>query len=305
MRLTFVDGRGTPVDAAFPGQGLRVVGVVRPFVAGQTITVVFRRGGRVLATRAVRVASAGHNSGRFVAQIPVGNRFGFWVTVSAEHAADPLQGAFAALPRTVPVVPNGVRSGSRGPAVRYLQRLLAGRSYAVPQSGTMDAGTGRAVQAFRKVVGMARTENADGHVFGLLARGAGRFQVRYPRHGRHFEADLTHQVLAEILPRGRVRAIYILSSGKPSTPTVVGTFHVYDRSAGVNHKGMVDSSYFIRGYAIHGYVDVPPYPASHGCLRIPIPNAGAVFAWSKIGEIVDVYYRNGRGSHRLHGNAGP
>ena len=36
---------------------------------------------------------------------------------------------------------------------------------------------------------------------------------------------------------------------------------------------MVDSNYFIRGYAIHGYAEVPTYAASHGCLRVPIPDA--------------------------------
>ena len=40
---------------------------------------------------------------------------------------------------------------------------------------------------------------------------------------------------------------------------------------------MVHSSYFIRGYAIHGYPSVPNYPASHGCLRVPIPNALQIF----------------------------
>ena len=42
---------------------------------------------------------------------------------------------------------------------------------------------------------------------------------------------------------------------------------------------MVHSSYFIRGYAIHGYVDVPAFNASHGCLRVPIPDAARIFSW--------------------------
>jgi len=33
---------------------------------------------------------------------------------------------------------------------------------------------------------------------------------------------------------------------------------------------MYYSNYFIGGFAIHGYVDVPPYPASHGCVRVPM-----------------------------------
>ncbi|TMK38355.1 MAG: L,D-transpeptidase, partial [Actinobacteria bacterium] len=91
---------------------------------------------------------------------------------------------------------------------------------------------------------------------------------------------------------------------KPSTPTVIGHFRVYTKDPGTNSEGMVDSNYFIAGYAIHGYADVPTYAASHGCLRIPIPNAAAVFAWVKVGDPVDVYARHG-GSRRVRPNAGP
>jgi lipoprotein-anchoring transpeptidase ErfK/SrfK len=68
---------------------------------------------------------------------------------------------------------------------------------------------------------------------------------------------------------------------------------------------MVDSNYFIRGYAIHGYYDVPAFNASHGCLRIPIPDAAAVYSWVKVGYPVDVFVEHGHGSHRVRGNAGP
>ena len=46
------------------------------------------------------------------------------------------------------------------------------------------------------------------------------------------------------------------------------------------------SSYFIRGYAIHGYASVPPYNASHGCLRVPVPNARSIYDWLRIGDVV-------------------
>ena len=52
---------------------------------------------------------------------------------------------------------------------------------------------------------------------------------------------------------------------------------------------MVDSSYFIRGYAIHGYASVPAYPASHGCLRVPIPNALQIYNWVDIGDPIFLY----------------
>jgi lipoprotein-anchoring transpeptidase ErfK/SrfK len=129
--------------------------------------------------------------------------------------------------------------------------------------------------------------------------------VRYAQDGRHVEANLTKQVLAEIEPGGRVRAIYTMSSGKPSTPTVVGRFRVYMKTPGENSEGMVDSNYFIRGYAIHGYAEVPTYAASHGCLRVPIPDAPAIYAWVHEGTPVDVYDQYGGGSSVVRSNAGP
>ena len=61
------------------------------------------------------------------------------------------------------------------------------------------------------------------------------------------------------------------------------------KTPGTNAKGMVHSSYFIRGYAIHGYVSVPAFNASHGCLRVPIPDAYRIFSWLHIGDRVIVY----------------
>jgi lipoprotein-anchoring transpeptidase ErfK/SrfK len=96
-----------------------------------------------------------------------------------------------------------------------------------------------------------------------------------------------------------------MSSGKPSTPTVIGRFRVYTKEFGTNTHGMVDSSYFIRGYAIHGYAEVPTYAASHGCLRVPIPNAAAIYGWVTLGMPVDVYNEGGGGSTHVRSNAGP
>jgi lipoprotein-anchoring transpeptidase ErfK/SrfK len=80
-----------------------------------------------------------------------------------------------------------------------------------------------------------------------------------------------------------------MASGKPSTPTIRGSFRVYSKTPGTNALGMVNSVYFYGGYAIHGYHDVPPYAASHGCLRIPIPNSRFVHRWLDYKDRVDVY----------------
>ena len=42
-------------------------------------------------------------------------------------------------------------------------------------------------------------------------------------------------------------------------------------------------------YAIHGFPSVPAYPASHGCVRIPIWIADWLYQQSPVGERVYVY----------------
>ena len=110
--------------------------------------------------------------------------------------------------------------------------------------------------AFRKLTGMTRTYTASEQVFNALLAGKGTFHVRHPGDGHHVEARLNNQVLA-LIDGKNVVAIYQTSSGKPSTPTVQGKFAVYSKTPGTNAKGMVDSNYFIRGYAIHGYYSSP------------------------------------------------
>ena len=106
---------------------------------------------------------------------------------------------------------------------------------------------------------MARTTNASVEVMRALARGKGTFKVRFPEHGRHIEGDLSRQVIA-LISGGKAQRIYHTSSGAPATPTVLGSFKVYLKTPGTNAKGMVDSAYFIRGYATHGYPSVPCIP---------------------------------------------
>ena len=49
------------------------------------------------------------------------------------------------------------------------------------------------------------------------------------------------------------------------------------------------ASYFNGGIAFHEYPDVPPQPASHGCVRIPAPEAQGLYAFAAIGTPVSVY----------------
>ena len=139
--------------------------------------------------------------------------------------------------------------------------------------------------AYRKVRGLPRVAFADRRVLRGLLAGRGRFRLRFPGHGHHVEADVSRQVL--VLARGgHVDRVYPMSSGAPATPTILGSFRFYSKTLGVNAKGMVDSNYFHGGYAVHGYASVPVFNASHGCLRVPIPDAAAIYNWVRIGDVV-------------------
>ncbi len=288
---------------AFVGERIVVRAIVTPYVAGQAVKVSFYREGRKVAVRALAVPAGRHGAG----QVDVAYTSGYpgLVEARAVHYATPQQGEFSARSPGVRYVQVNLGPGAQGASVRLLQSELDVLHYAVSLNGVFDEATGRALIAYRKLTGLELIAYAGRQVFQELARGAGSFHVRYPGDGRHVEANLTRQVLAEIEPGGHVRTIYTMSSGKPSTPTVIGRFRVYSKTPGFNSEGMFDSNYFVRGYAIHGYAEVPTYAASHGCLRVPIPDAPAIFSWVQEGTPVDVYNEYGGGSEQVRGNAGP
>jgi L,D-transpeptidase catalytic domain/Putative peptidoglycan binding domain len=272
---------------AVTGRRLRIDGRIRPYVAGQRVTVRIWRGHKLI--KQVRVKprpTHTRKTARFSVRFQP-DRGGYVQAFAVHERTDEQRKLVARAPLSV--VSPSAGPGSRSPFVALLQQRLAAVGYATPQTGVYDSLTGLAVLAFRKVNGMERTTTLTPLVVDRLLSGAGGFKVRYPQHGRHVEANLGWQVLA-LIDAGRVVRAYTISSGKPSTPTVLGHFRFYMREPGTNSHGMVDSTYFIRGYAVHGYYDVPTYPASHGCLRVPIPDAYAIYSWIHLGDQIDVYY---------------
>jgi L,D-transpeptidase catalytic domain len=261
-----------------------VRGFVRPYVAGQQVEVRFLRKGRVIhrVTKRLRPVNGGR-VGSFLTAYRA-RRAGA-IAVRAVHVGTPQLATVRAPAQWLAVLKPDLSSRTM---IRVFQKGLAKLRYAVPRSGSFDSGTARAVMAYRKVRGLARTYTATREIVRDVLRGRGEFDVRYPKDGRHVEADLSRQVLA-LIEGDRVRRIYHISSGSPYTPTVLGRFRVYRKSPGTNANGMVHSTYFIGGYAIHGYHSVPTYNASHGCLRVPIPDAWSIYQWLGMGDVVRVY----------------
>lgn len=213
------------------------------------------------------------------------------VRLVVRHAASAAQAAFRTRSETINVVDWEAGSGERGVKVLLLQRGLLKLGFATPVSGYYDSLTANAVNAFRKTNEMGRSGFAMKSVYAMIFRGQGAYRLRYPnagKNGKHVEFDWSRQVLV-LAQGGKPYRVYHTSSGAPATPTVFGSYRFYRQSPGTNAKGMVHSSYFIGGYAIHGYASVPNYPASHGCLRVPIPNAWSIYDWIDIGDPIFTY----------------
>ena len=283
IKISVSGGQGTrKLRYVARGAAVRVSGRVKPFVAGQTAVLEVSRRGKVVSRQRAAIRRGGRVSFRLRTR-----RRGV-LRLVIRHAATAQQAAFKSRSARIKAVVLRAGEGSRGTKVVLLQRGLKRLGFAVPVNGAYEAGTARAVLAFRKTNNMARNGFADARVFSLVLQGRGAFKLRHPKAGRHVEFDWSRQVLV-LADKGRARRVYHSSSGTPATPTVFGRFRFYRKDFGTNAKGMVHSSYFIRGYAIHGYASVPNYPASHGCLRVPIPNALQIFNAVSHGESIFVY----------------
>jgi len=268
-----------------PAQEVVVRGVVKPAVPGEVLTLYAIRGKKASKQVRRKVGRGGGYEFRF----KVGNAGP--VRLVVKHHASDVQVKFRTRSETIQVVNWQAGAGSRGVKVLLLQRGLLKLGFATPVTGSFDGLTANAVNAFRKTNGMGRDGYAITSVYTMVLRGRGAFKLRYPNsgtHGKHVEFDWSRQVLV-LADHGKPYRAYHVSSGKPSTPTLFGSFRFYRKEPGTNSHGMVHSSYFIGGYAIHGYASVPNYAASHGCLRVPIPNALSIYNWIDIGDPIHAY----------------
>ncbi|MFA4926888.1 MAG: L,D-transpeptidase family protein [Patulibacter sp.] len=270
------------------GDRWRAVVTITPAVPGTKATVTFKAKGGKTRTRTVTLR-ASKNGKRAVGRLDYRNRGTGRVVVRARirkgQPAAPVRAKSVAVNQATP----SLSPGERGPAVRILQSLLRKKGYVIGKPGTFDARTQRAVIAFRKVAGMQWSSVANEAVFRAARAGKGTFRVRFPKHGRHVEGDIGRQVLVLVGANGKPERIYHTSPGAGATPTIRGSYRVYMRDPGTNAKGMYKSSYFIRGYAIHGYPSVPLYNASHGCFRVPMADAVSIYNWISMGMRVDTY----------------
>ena len=283
-----IDVDGVKNGRVTAGKRVHIRGELTPFEAGQKVEVTLASGDHAVKSQVVEVKQAKNGSGEFHLKGPQMVEPGDY---RARVKFDGSAGAGAAEAQSNPfsIRYPGLRKGDKGAEVALYNNLLAKQGYATSSGKKYTQITAWATLAFRKVQGMSRVQSSTSGIFKTLAEGKGAYQLEHPGAGRHAEVSLAKQVL--VLADGdKPQLTFHISSGAMATPSDPGGFRFYRKDAGYNSLGMYYSAYYNRGEATHGYKSVPTHPASHGCIRIPIPQARQVYNWVQVGMPMFVYH---------------
>jgi hypothetical protein len=263
-----------------------VVGTVSPFVPGQRVEVSFFLNGKPLLGRKVAVQKGKGGAGSFRTSILM--RKAGKYAASAAHEPTATLGGDSSVRKSWRISFPSLHQGQCDDVVVGFKKAMRKLGYITNDGRCFGGKTARGVLAYRKVNGMAGTYRAGKGLVKRVFSGRGGYDVKHPGAGKHVEAPLGKQVLV-FAEDDEAVAIYPISSGKSSTPTVTGHFEFIRTEPGYNSHGMYYSWYFYGGYAVHGYESVPDYPASHGCLRTFIADQPEIYERINYGEDIFVF----------------
>lgn len=210
-----------------------------------------------------------------------------------------------------PIPEDGVlERGERGEAVAALQRRLAELHFdaGVPD-GAYGLATFYAVEGFQKLAGMKPDGKVGPEVQAALANPPAVAPLVPNGEPTRVEVDKGRQLLF-LYVDGQLRLISHISTGSGKTYcaegdcgnkaiTPEGGFRFKWRYKGWRESRLgklYNPVYFTSGgVAIHGSTSVPTYPASHGCVRIPMHIAEYFPSLVKTGDAVYVLAGPGAG----------
>jgi peptidoglycan hydrolase-like protein with peptidoglycan-binding domain len=193
--------------------------------------------------------------------------------------------------------------GATGPAVASLQQHLLALGYWIDAvSGGYGLTTQQAVYAFQKVEGLPRSGIVDIQTSQRLA--TARRPAPRSTTGYLAEVDKAHQVIKIARDGATLWVIntstgsgipYVLDGTRFSAQTPDGHFTVTGQINGLNISPLGTlwrpKFFTATGIAFHGSPSVPPFPASHGCVRMT--NAAIDWIWASntipLGTAVWVY----------------
>ncbi|GIU95767.1 MAG: hypothetical protein KatS3mg012_2224 [Gaiellaceae bacterium] len=247
----------------------------------------------VRVSQALVAPASGTTLERRLAQIGATLR---WLGTAQTHAAIAVDGRLVTT----------LRLGSR-PGMPRLQEGEGGYPYSVrglqlrlwtigfldrsDVTGSLDYRTSQALLAFQGWEGLAKTGTVTGRTQVELFKATRPKPRSHGGSGRRIEIHRDRGVLLVVEDGTVVRAVHTSTGAGGATPA--GTFRVYRKermSWSVPFQvWMPYAAYFRGGIAMHEYPVVPPYPASHGCVRLPAGEAERIYRFVEIGTPVTVF----------------
>ena len=181
--------------------------------------------------------------------------------------------------------------------LRGIQQRLADLGFMLQSAvdGKTGPQTQTAVIAFQKWTGLTRDGVLGPQTRARLSTATRPQPITRGPAGRRIEVLIDRQVALAINDNQVVRVIPV-STGKPSTPTPTGNFRVYAKYpkwwSTPFREWLPWALPFNGGVALHELSDVPPYPASHGCVRQFATTAKWTYDFSAVGMPVKVMARS-------------
>ncbi len=193
-------------------------------------------------------------------------------------------------PAPVAPLPVELARAAEGADVLRLQERLVQLHY---DPGTVDgrygAETALAVMAFQKVSALKRTGVADAATRTALAEATDPAPLVPTGAPTRVEVDMARQVLL-VWDDGQLTKVLPVSTGNGKrycengncgvAVTPLGEFRAERRIGGLHRSPLgvlYNPVYFHKGFAIHGSPSIPAYPASHGCVRVPIHSSRWIY----------------------------
>jgi hypothetical protein len=255
---------GTPLRHLAFARGVATVDLGQRFIAARTSPSLLAR-----LSQLVRTLTAPQRATRVQLLIEGKRVTGVFPGIDTSR---PVSFAYLSRPNVPVPQPPPERLKPPDPHVKAAQLRLIAIGYLLKgdADGRFGPVTSNALLAFQKWERLPRTGLLDAATDSRLMTASRPHPITLGRSGRRAEVLLDRQVTLLIEDNAVVRTIAV-SSGKPSTPTPPGDFKVYAKIpkwwSTPFREWLPLAIPFNGGIAFHQYLVVPPYAASHGCVR--------------------------------------
>lgn len=281
--------KGTRLRGVTVANGVANVDLTLPFVKGRDASSLLAR-----LSQIVHTATGPEGATKVQLLIMGGKPLGMF---PGAVTAVPITVKYLETPNVPPPKPPTETAPPISGSVRVAQQRLVELGFLLPADvdGQLGPTTQGAVLAFQKWQGLDRDGDLGPQTTRSLKTAQRPAPITRGGSGKRAEVLLDRQVALAIQDNRVVRVMHV-STGGPGTPTPPGDFKVYAKIpkwwSVPFREWLLWAVPFNGGIAFHELAEVPPYPASHGCVRESYTTAKWMFDFSEVGMPVKVISRS-------------